>query len=69
MTLVYSILYNMNAKLAQNSIARHRDRKLFKSTAFTSLKPSRFRRVFDEYVRLVAEVPETRGYVYLSYFT
>ena len=37
------------------------DRKLFNSTAFTSLEPVRFQRVFEAYEALTAELPETGG--------
>ncbi|EIN04500.1 FAD binding domain protein [Punctularia strigosozonata HHB-11173 SS5] len=42
----------------QNPMATHGDRKLFKSTAFASLEPSRFQHLFDEYAKLTTSHPE-----------
>lgn len=45
----------------QNPMATYGDRKAFKATVVTSLAPERFRHIFDEFSKLVTEIPEVAG--------
>jgi hypothetical protein len=42
-------------------MATHGDRKLSKAAVFTSFEPAPFQHLFDQYVELTNEHPETRG--------
>ncbi|KZT62407.1 6-hydroxy-D-nicotine oxidase [Calocera cornea HHB12733] len=45
----------------QNPMATYGGRKLFKSTAFTVVNADRFQKIFDNYVKLTYELPETKA--------
>ncbi|KZT50186.1 Glucooligosaccharide oxidase [Calocera cornea HHB12733] len=45
----------------QNPMAMYGGRKLFKSTAFTAVNAERFQHIFENYVKLTDELPETKA--------
>lgn len=53
----------MSLRPGQNPTTTHGDRKLFKTTKFTLFNPSHFQHLFDEYSKLIHDLPETSGFV------